>query len=344
MEKQINNCIAELLYEHDEVIIPGLGAFSLAYKPSNIDPVQGKIQPPAKSISFNEQVAADDGLFVRHLSEKTGQSEDEARQAIRDYVEKQKAKLQQKDIVIIDQVGRLYVDFENTLQFLPDTTNFNTDTFGLPAVQAIPVQKAEIEKPAPLTDYSQATPDSGAGAFLRRNLGLIIGIAIVVVVAILFAILYPRFFQPAEPDPTANLPETRTNVPPPPSGDSTLAEDAPALDFPTQDNTEDQFPADEDNPAVTEEDDYDDSDTEASTPPPNQKSAVIAIGVFRDANNVNKLVERIYAAGYEPYLNERNGSTRVGIQLSYQNQSEVQSALRLARREFADDAFIMRRE
>jgi len=344
MEKQINTCIAELLYEHDEVIVPGLGAFSLAYKPSNIDPVQGKIQPPAKSISFNEQVAADDGLFVRYLSEKTNQSEDEARQAIRDYVEKQKTKLQQKDIVIIDQVGRLYIDFENTLQFLPDTTNFNTDTFGLPAVQAIPVQKAETEKPAPVTDYEHATSDSGGGAFLRRNLGLIIGIAIVVVVAILFTILYPRFFTPAEPDPTANLPETRTNVSPPPSSDSILAEDAPALDFPAQDDTDGQTNTGDDPPPATGEDDYENSDTEASTPPPNQKSAVIAIGVFSDASNVNKLVEQIYAAGYEPYLNERNGTTRVGIQLSYQNQSEVQAALRLARREFAEDAFIMSRE
>lgn len=344
MEKQINTCIAELLYEHDEVIVPGLGEFSLAYKASNIDPVQGKIQPPAKSISFNEQVATDDGLFVRHLSEKTGLNEDEARQAIRDYVEKQKAKLRQKDIVIIDQVGRLYVDFENTLQFLPDTTNFNTDTFGLPAVQAIPVQKQEATKSAPVTDYGQATSDSGAGAFFRRNLGLIIGIAIVAVVAILFAILYPRLFKPKEPDPTANLPETRTNVPPPPLDDTLLAGDAPALDFPTDDNTQEQRPAEEDNPPPTREDDYEDSDTEASTPPPDQKSAVIAIGVFRDANNVNKLVERIYAAGYEPYLNKSGGSTRVGIQLSYQEQSEVQAALRLARREFAEDAFIMRRE
>jgi len=344
MEKQINTCIAELLYEHDEVIVPGLGAFSLAYKASNIDPVQGKIQPPAKSISFNGQVAADDGLFVRYLSEKTGQSEDEARQAIRDYVEKQKAKLQQKDIVIIDQVGRLYIDFEHTLQFLPDTTNFNTDTFGLPAVQAIPVQKAESDKPAPVTDYPPSATESGGGGFLRRNLGLIIGIAIVLVVAVLFAILYPRFFKPSEPDPTANLPETRTNVSPPPSGDSGMVEDAPALDFPTDDNTMDQSSPEEDLPPSEEEDDYEESDTEASTPPPNQKSAVIAIGVFRDADNVNKLVERIYAAGYEPYLNERNGSTRVGLQLSYQDQSEVQAALRLARREFAEDAFIMRRE
>ncbi len=344
MEKQINTCIAELLYEHDEVIVPGLGAFSLAYKASNIDPVQGKIQPPAKSISFNEQVAADDGLFVRYLSEKTNQTEDEARQAIRDYVEKQKAKLRQKDIVIIDQVGRLYVDFENTLQFLPDTTNFNTDTFGLPAVQAIPVQKTETEKPSTVPDYGPAASDSGAGAFFRRNLGLIIGIAIVVVVAILFTILYPRFFKPAEPDPTANLPETRTNVPPPPSGDSSMLEDVPALDFPENSSGQEQDPAGENDSPPMEEDDYEDSETEASTPPPNQKSAVIAIGVFRDANNVNKLVERIYAAGYEPYLNEGNGSTRVGIQLSYQEQSEVQAALRLARREFAEDAFIMRRE
>ncbi|MBK6949766.1 MAG: hypothetical protein IPH16_18360 [Haliscomenobacter sp.] len=42
--------------------------------------------------------------------------------------------------------------------------------------------------------------------------------------------------------------------------------------------------------------------SEAPTLAPEQKQCIIVIGLFRDKNNVDRLVQRIYEEGFEPYL------------------------------------------
>ena len=355
MQTTIDKCIADLLYDHDKVIVPGLGTFFLTHKSADIDPVQGKMYPPTKAIAFDSQVAADDGLFVESLCDRTGKTLIESRQDLQLYVEQQKARLHKKEIVIIDKVGRLYIDFEEKLQFLPDTTNFNTDSFGLPSVTALPITKPETTPPKTTAGTTLADNDhlsaKKKGSFIQRNMGLIIGLAIFLVIAIIFALVYKRFILDHQNKPTANLPAYPTS-PAQENDNNEIAMDDPALDFPPEEsdyttndemqNEAEENPMDEESPSNLENDDYDDSLTEAITRPPNEKSAIIGIGVFSNQENVNKLVERIYKAGYEPYLKEQNGRTRVGIQLSYTNQADVQTALRVARDEFASDAFIMK--
>lgn len=335
MQVQVGQYIADLLYDHEEVVIPGLGTFQLTPRSAEVDPAQGTLQPPSKSIAFDASLAIDDGKLIEHISEQTGRTVNEARLAVQEYVKEQKQKLQQKEIVIIDQVGRLYIDFENKLQFLPDTTNFETDSFGLPFVDADPVPEAK-----PANDPQQpavAQPGEVVAAAQTKNArkslqGVLIGFAILAVAAVIVYLSYDRFFGPDPADPTSEIPATRHNVPPPPVDSGALEE---PLDFPSQ--------MEESAEEESDESGYEDSDTEASTPAPDQKSAVIAIGVFRNQENVNKLVEQIYQAGYEPYLQESNGRTRVGLQLSYQEMQEVQAALDLAREKFAPDAFIMKK-
>ena len=354
MQTTIDKCIADLLYDHDKVIVPGLGTFFLTLKSADIDPVQGKMYPPTKAIAFDSRVAADDGLFVEALHDRTGNSIQESRLSLQLYVEQQKAKLHKKEIVIIDRVGRLYIDFEEKLQFLPDTTNFNTDSFGLPSVTAAPVIKPESMAQTTTTgatlDAKSIPSEKKKKSFLRRNMGLIIGLAIFLVIAFIFALVYKRFILDQQSNPIANLPPSPT-VSAQENDNIDIDMDDSALDFPPEEsddiiggmqNAEVENTMDEVGPANLENDDYDDSVTEAITRAPNEKSAIIGIGVFSNQENVNKLVERIYKAGYEPYLKEQNGRTRVGIQLSYTNQADVQTALRVARDEFASDAFIMK--
>jgi len=340
MSVQVDRYIAELLYEQDKVTVPGLGIFSLNYKSAQTDPAQEILTPPAKVVSFRHSPeSSNDRSLINHISTIEGISQEQSRQAVTDYVRSAREKLQRKELVLIDQVGRLYTDFEGTLQFLADATNFDTSTFGLPPISAKPVPTPPESVNAGLaTQAAKAADTAPRTTFVQRHLGTIITVVLIVIVAIIFALSYQRFFGERSNDPTANVPEDRHNVAPPPAGDEEGLSDDPALDFPIDDANNHEVA-----PNNSETEDFDDSETEAITPAPNQQEAIIAIGIFQDKENVNSLVERIYKTGYEPYLDERNGRTRVGIQLSYQEFSEVQKALQLARREFAPDAFIMER-
>lgn len=339
MSVQVDRYIAELLYQQDKVVVPGLGVFSLTYKSSQVDPVQGMLTPPVKAVSFQANLGKqDETRLIDHISASEGIGREESRQAIREYVQSAQEKLQRKELVLIDQIGRLYLDFEGNLQFLPDATNFDTSTFGLPPISAQPVPTSPEPVPNRVeATYGSTSNTSEVGGFIQQHLGTIIGIALIIIVIFILALSYQRFFGDPSDDPISRVPEDRHNVPPPPVDSSRIENDS-ALDFPLDDSQN------SDEGLVDPEiDDYDDRDAGAVTPPPGQREAIIAIGIFRDKENVNNLVERIYKAGYEPYLDERGGRTRVGIQFSYQEFSEVQEALKVARRKFAPDAFIMER-
>lgn len=339
MSVQVERYIADFLYEHDRVTVPGLGVFSLSYKPSQTDPVQEMLTPPTKTVSFRRSLdGGEESGLAAYIGKAEDLNEEQSRQVVQEYVQHAQEKLQRKELVIIDKVGRLYVDFEGALQFLPDTTNFDASTYGLPPISAQPLPTPpEPSQARPVATDTRAQKTKTWGNFVQRHLGAVIAVALILVVVIILALSYQRFFGEETENPGASVPEDRHNVAPPPA-DSGRPGDAPALDFPLdgQDN-DDQASANADH------EDYDDSETEAITPAPNQKEAVIAIGIFQNKENVNKLVERIYQAGYEPYLEKDGTRTRVGLQLSYQEFREVQKALRLARREFASDAFIMER-
>ena len=60
----IDNYICELLYDHDCVIIPGLGGFIANFEPARIIRKQHTIMPPSKKIAFNGKLKNNDGLLA----------------------------------------------------------------------------------------------------------------------------------------------------------------------------------------------------------------------------------------------------------------------------------------
>ena len=131
--------IKEMLYENGSVVIPGLGAFKGNYKSAAVDGVQGQIAPPSLDISFDPNNILNDGIFLDFLKKKHHSSMQEAQMALDAFRDYTSNTFEKHEIIVIPQVGRLYRDFNNKVQFLPDTTNFNTDTYGLPIAQFYPV-------------------------------------------------------------------------------------------------------------------------------------------------------------------------------------------------------------
>lgn len=87
MSIDMNSLIADLLYEQDTVIIPGLGAIIASYQAAEIDQVQGQIVPPTKKVSFNKNLTLDDGLLIASAQDKYQLSTSEVKKAVKYYVQ-----------------------------------------------------------------------------------------------------------------------------------------------------------------------------------------------------------------------------------------------------------------
>lgn len=334
MDIDVGACIAALLYEQDTVSIPGLGALVGQYKPTAIEHVQGKISPPSKEWTFNANLAVNDGLLINRLIQKYHLSHLEAEKQVTEYVAQVKRALERREIVVIPEVGRLYRDFEQQLRFLPENTNFNTETFGLPTVQFYPVLRSQRSlEPPPIQPSPSENLKTVALAWFRRYMKVVSIVGSISLVTSLYLLLRPGASVPENPIAEA-LPPSRVNVSPS-SALETPGEDAPA-ELPEVLNQDDNNDADE-SAANTE------TDTESITMAPEQKFGIIAVGAFSNEDNVKRLISRLYESGYEPVTEKKGRLTQVNVQLAYESEAELQEALQKIRRKFNKDAKLVQK-
>ena len=336
MQVDIGQYIGALLYTHDTVSIPGLGSFVSVYQASTVDPVQGELAPPAKAIKFNRNLSVDDGLLVNYISQQEKISQQEAAQLLSAYTSKIKEAIEEREIVSFSGLGRLYKDYEGHYQFLADGTNFNTDSYGLPSVKYFPVAKAGsyAKETTPTAEKKKITTTKFADRFssvLNNSLAIAIGVAtVVILVAAYFLFFRDNGFSDKEA--TITVPTSRVNVSP--GNDDTAEYEEDNGEMPTDEIT---------SPSSTEgtgiEDDTEKTiDTEEPTIAPEQDYFIIIIGSFGNAENVQRLVQKIYQAGYEPYTEAAGKLTKVGIQKTYTEKSEIESVLKDIRKHFNKNA------
>lgn len=322
MQIDVGACIAELLYEQQAVTIPGLGAFVTAYKPANIDQVEGKIMPPSKQISFNRNLLIDDGLLVKCLREKFHLSYGEAMRSVEEFATNVKETIERREIVTFAGLGRLYKDYEQNYQFLPDGVNFNADAYGLPTMDYFPIARNAPEKNHSATTTKSLGVPIGARPqnWVQKNLLLVTTVAVLTVAGGVYLLLYFPKDQPQEQAVAPSVPTSRYNVRPAYNGET--AEETAADGIAN---------------------DSDESDTERATLAPGQKYCIITIGKFGKQENVERLIKKIYEEGFEPYTEKSGKLTRVGVQMKYEKESEVQEALRTIRKKIEPNAAVLKK-
>jgi len=331
MSIDVGACIASLLYEQDTVSIPGLGALTGQYKTAAIEHVQGKISPPSKEWSFNPNLAVNDGLLINSLIQKYHLSYTEAETQVTEYVTQIKQALERREIVIIPEVGRLYRDFEQQFRFLPDNTNFNVEAFGLPTVQFYPVLRSQkSQETVPEIPQGQNFREL-ASAWFQRYMKVVATISTITLATTIYLMLRPGADVPENPVAEA-LPPSRVNVSP--SSLPLETEDVPA-ELPEV-LAQDENDAEEKEPAP-------ETDTESITLAPEQKFGIIVIGAFSNQDNVKRLIERLYQSGYEPFTDKRGKLTQVSVQFAYENEADLNEALKKIRRKFNEDAKIVQK-
>lgn len=368
MEIDISKHIVELLFEHDVVSLPGLGSFVGSYKSAVVDQVSGTVSPPSKTITFDDNLRMDDGLLIEAVSKTYGITFDTASETVQNYVSQIQEVLNRREIVSFPNLGRLYRDFENNLQFLPEVTNFNTESHGLPEVKTYPIAKPDPEpEPEPIQEPLVVENQRSSGPlpsavslgkminhWLRDNV-LLVGILATLVVVIL---LFNIFRGPLDEATSAN--ETPVNVAPP------ISEEEYKNDFPAEEVPKDQrqpLTSDKQGAIVDDGTEEEEEKPKTATPPkttttpkptekptvgpetvaPTVKTGIIAIGSFKDQANVAKLVAQITAAGLTPYKSANGSLTRVGVQFNYNTPAELNAMLSTVRKKFEPGAIIIQK-
>ncbi len=144
---KLDHYISQLLFHYDCVIVPNLGGFVANYKPAFIQPIKNTFHPPSKGISFNKNLKNNDGLLVNAISKELGITYEMALQKVEIWVTEMNAELKNNRKLILEDIGVLFFDIENRIQFEPSSNvNYLLEAYGLSSFQQFPIQRQSIEE------------------------------------------------------------------------------------------------------------------------------------------------------------------------------------------------------
>lgn len=150
LAKQISN----LLYEHDCVIVPGLGGFITNYKPAVIHPLNHTFHPPSKQLTFNAALNNNDGILINAYVVNQGIDFNTARKIVDQKVHEIRISLLKGKKVELEAIGTLSSNRENNIEFTSgNTVNYLGEAYGFTRFDFHPVDRTsgtvikELNKP-----------------------------------------------------------------------------------------------------------------------------------------------------------------------------------------------------
>lgn len=191
----IEKYIKHLLFEHDCVVIPEFGGFIANYVGSDIHPIHHTFQPPSKNIAFNEMLRLNDGLLISHIATHENISREEAQKAVKEYTEFVKNEIRSKDKYKFEEIGTLYLNHEQRLQFEPENKiNYLSHSFGLPELDYKPIERTSgyakfktKDRPAMMNPEASNEEDHLVFAIEKKNSRSRLLLAVVIPVLLLLA-------------------------------------------------------------------------------------------------------------------------------------------------------------
>lgn len=154
----IEKHISDLLYRYQCVTVPGFGAFLTETVSAHVTGSASSFFPPKKVVSFNANVKNNDGLLANHVALQEKMSYELAVIKIGDVVNEWTYLLQNRNRVVLKNIGEISVNNEMNWVFEPaNTVNYLTDSFGLSSfvspeiTREVLKQKVEaLEEKAPI--------------------------------------------------------------------------------------------------------------------------------------------------------------------------------------------------
>lgn len=339
MQIDLASHIERLLFLNDTLVIPGFGGFTATRSPATADYGSGTVSPPSKTLTFNENLTVDDGILVNDIAQSHALSLDEARRAVQDFVERTQALLNQREIVNLAGVGRLYKNYVQKIQFLPDATNFSADAFGLPPLQFSPIARSREVREQPAPTYTEpaatttaapppppytpppAPPEqSGPPAVRRRSPVLVALLGILLLVgSAAGAYWWLQQKKTAEElvadsqsaqDAKTEMPEAaKENTAPPPAEETPQPEPTPAQndDAAVQESVRQRMEAAREQAAQ-----------------PKGRRCILIVATLSDPTNVAKLEAKLKANNLTPYQLRTGKGYQMGIEFYYTKAQEIE--------------------
>ena len=136
--------IIALLYDHDTVIVPALGAFVRHDESAQVNVITNEFQKPSSTLEFDPDQREENPLIIEYLMQHENLSDEEARQQIAAFVADCYAKMREGETVTLEGLGTLRLNGLQEPEFEPEaSTDFNPDAFGLDDLEVAPVFSAE---------------------------------------------------------------------------------------------------------------------------------------------------------------------------------------------------------
>jgi len=136
-----------LLFRHDCVTVPGFGAFLVEQKAAYYDAVKQRYFPPAKELSFNEQLKSNDGILASHLAKSYGVSYERAGMDMHQQIIVWKEAVQKRTLNV-PTLGVFTLNSEGKMVFTPEIgLNFLAASYALPSVAAQPISRTIVDQP-----------------------------------------------------------------------------------------------------------------------------------------------------------------------------------------------------
>ncbi|MDR0983116.1 MAG: hypothetical protein LBM07_07770 [Culturomica sp.] len=153
--------ISDLLFLHDCVIVPDVGAFICNYKSAYIDENTGMIYPPSKEIAFNKNLKNNDGLLVNWICAKENISYSQALKQLQLFSEDLKVRLNQGKRIPFGDIGVFYTDRRFNVVFETGSYNFLADSYGMDKIE-VPKVEQTIDKHTSKNDDATNPKQSSA--------------------------------------------------------------------------------------------------------------------------------------------------------------------------------------
>jgi hypothetical protein len=139
--------IADLLYRHSCVVVPGFGAFITEWQSAVVHDTQNTFYPPKKAIAFNANIKSNDGLLANYIVSKTQTNYENALDKIEVWVKNTSTLLHQKQTVQLANIGDFHTNSDGNIVFKPtNTINYLTDSFGLSSFNTLEIQRQTIQE------------------------------------------------------------------------------------------------------------------------------------------------------------------------------------------------------
>jgi hypothetical protein len=378
---EIATCISKLLYEHECVVIPGLGGFIVNDRPATINRITHEFSPPFRKIMFNVHLSANDGLLINHIASIDGLSYLEAKKRVLDFSKHCQEELKIGNSIDLKAIGRLFKNKEGYISFEQDTSvNHNADAFGLGSFYSPPIERPTDEQRIksivePILT-SKAKPkdkkpkaDRFANTKRRRRAGAIILSLFIVLASIgggyalkkdatlyfkSYAMLIPSFgIEDKVVESENTLLEVHKEIP-----STSLNEDINSSESETNEllgGTEKENKEAIDNESVNadlpknedlkpEVSAIPEKDTRLSEIKPTPKPYLIITGSFSKVSNAKNLVSKLKKAGVNALIADttKNGMFRVAY-ASYETIEQAKKELFAIRNNAYPDAWILKK-